>query len=370
MKIKKTTKETADGILADMEAMDEQTPLATGMDKKGLLSSGSSLLNKACSGSIRGAFLKGHYYILVGDSSSGKTFLSMTCFAEAEKNRYFREHRLIYDNVEDGCLPDMNRLFNEATAKRVEPPACDKKGNPEYSFTIEDFYINMDNAISKGKPFIYVLDSMDSLSSDYELNKFQEAKDAREKGKDVAGSYGDGKAKKNSENIRRICKGLRDTGSILIILSQTRDNLGFGFETKSRAGGRALKFYATLEIWSSVAGVIKKTVMGKERKIGIHSLLQIKKNRLTGLLNEVTVDIYPSYGIDDIGSCVDYLIGEGAWEKEKAGVTVPEWGFSGKRESLIAFIEKESKEAELLTMVSKCWEEIDEKSSLKRQKKY
>ena len=29
------------------------------------------------------------------------------------------------------------------------------------------------------------------------------------------------------------------------------------------------------------------------------------------------MDIYPSYGIDDIGSCIDYLVKEAWWEKKE-----------------------------------------------------
>jgi len=54
-----------------------------------LLSTGSTLLNLACSGRVNGGFLKGFYYFIVGDSKSGKTFLSLTCLAEASINKDF-----------------------------------------------------------------------------------------------------------------------------------------------------------------------------------------------------------------------------------------------------------------------------------------
>jgi len=335
-----------------------------------LLPSGSTLLNLICSNNPYGAFLKGYYYYLVGDSASGKTFLSMTCFAEALRHPTFKNYRLIYDNVEDGMLMDLEKLFNKEVEKRIEPPAWEKK-EPKYSFSIEEFYYNLDDAIKEGKPFIYVLDSMDGLSSAAEVAKFEEHKDAYRKGKKVPGSYGDGKAKKNSEGIRKMRKGLKGINSILIVISQTRDNIGFGFEKKTRSGGRALIFYATTIIWSSVLKKIKKTIKGKLRHIGNHIKLETKtKNRVTGELHDAVTAIYPSYGIDDTGSCVDYLVDEGWWKK--TGKTIDAEGFNINlpREKLIDYIEENDLQKHLQRKTGRCWKEIRKASALKRKKRY
>lgn len=337
------------------------------------LSSGSTLLNLACTNNPFGAFAKGKYTYFVGDSTSGKTFLSMTCFAEALRSPEFKDYRLIYDNVEDGCLIDLEKLFNKKVANTVEPPAGTKK-DPTYSTTIEEFYYNLDDVIIKAKedeaPFIYILDSMDGLSSDAEGSKFSEHKKAYRNGKNSAGSFGDGKAKKNSEGLRQILKGIRTTGSILIVISQTRDNLSPGFNPKTRSGGHALRFYACIEMWTSLAGRIKKTVREKERNIGIHAKAQVKKNRITGELHEVIIDIYPSYGIDDIGGCIDYLIKEKWWKKKKQSIIAEEFDVTCTREKLIQHIEDNGLQRKLSIITGKCWNEIREASQMNRRKKY
>jgi len=71
---------------------------------KDYLSTGSTLLNLACTGFPERGFIKGHYYFIVGDSTSGKTWLSLTCLAEASINPNFKNYRFIYDNAEDGAL--------------------------------------------------------------------------------------------------------------------------------------------------------------------------------------------------------------------------------------------------------------------------
>lgn len=343
--------------------------------RKDLLSSGSTTLNLACSGSPFGAFLKGMYYFFVGDSTSGKTFLTMSCCAEASTNKHFKDYRFIVDQPERGCLMNVSKLFGSEVNKRLEPPAWEKDGKlkrPVFSTTIEEFYFHVDDAVKQGKPFIYILDSMDCLSSEAEFDKFEEKKNAYRAGKTVSGSYGDGKAKKNSEGLRKVLSGIERTGSILIIISQTRDNLGPGYKAKTRAGGHALRFYSTVELWSSVAGKIKKTIKGKDRTIGTSVKVKVEKNRLTGKLHEIFMDIYPSYGIDDIGSCIDYLIAEKWWNKTKGKQTfeAKEFKFSGTREKLIQKIEEEGLVKDLQSLVGQCWTEIEEDCALKRKSKY
>lgn len=352
------------------EAADEEGPIEEKFDRRKWVSSGSTLLNLAISGNPFCGFRMGCYYFLVGDSTSGKTFLSMTSFAEAAVNPRFKSHRLIYDDVEGGALMDIRKFFGDGVADRLEAPGTDDDGEDYHSNTIEDFYFHIDDAIEKGEPFIYVLDSMDGLTSKDEVEKFEETKKAARAGKTVAGSYGDGKAKKNSAGMRRVARALRDTDSILIVISQTRDDLGFGFKKKTRSGGHALKFYATVEMWSSVGKQIKKSVKGKDRVVGHYIDVGIEKNRHTGTKSQVSVPIYPSYGIDDLGSCVDYLVDEGVWTRKGSSIQADGLDLKGHREALIEKIEEAGKEKELQALVGKTHREIQDESAVSRKRRY
>ncbi len=341
---------------------------------KDFLSTGSALLNLACTGKPNCGFAKGHYYFIVGDSISGKTFLSLTCLAEASINSNFDNYRFIYDNSEGGAMMDIRKFFGKAVFKRMEPPerAYAQSGFEAaiYSSTIEEFYFHVDDAIKKGKPFIYVLDSMDSLTSQEEKDKFDKTKDAMRKGKEAAGSYTDGKAKKNSANLRRLLTPLKNSGSILIIINQTRDNIGFGFERKSRSGGHALRFYATIEMWLSVRRRISKTVRGKKRQLGVECLIQIKKNRITGRERALTVPIYHSYGINDIESCISYLLEEGYWKERSGKIIAPDFNFEGSKRKLIRYIETEGMERDLRSIVGDVWNEIEEACKINQNPRY
>jgi RecA/RadA recombinase len=340
---------------------------------EGALSTGSTLLNLACTDRADCGYLKGAYYYLVGDSVSGKTWLSLSCFAEACRSPAFKDYRLIYDDVEGGALMDIAHYFGKDVARRLEPPSL-RKGRPVYSETIESFYYHLADLIKEGRPFIYVLDSQDALTSKAAAKKFAVQKKASEEGEDAKGSYGDGKAKYHSENLRHVLAGLRRTKSILLVIGQTRDNLGFGFETKTRAGGRALRFYANLEIWTSVAGKILRTVRGKPRTVGARCLAEVRKNRLTGKVGKdraVQIPIYYGLGIDDVGSCVDFLIAEKHWKKnENKEIDAKEILFTGSRAAVIAHIEEEGLEQKIIELTGTVWREVETECLPGRKRRY
>ena len=339
------------------------------------LSTGSTLLNLALSDRWYGGLLAGNYYLFVGDSTSGKTLMSLSCLAEACVDSAFSEHRLIYDGAEHGCLFDLEKMFSKSIADRIEAPEYDN-GVPVYSQVLEEFYFKLadlcDEAESGGgRPFVYVLDSMDVLKCAAENKRFDKAKKAFEsKGESEESGYMVQKARVNSEGLRRMMGPLAATNSILIILSQTRANLGFGFSTKTRSGGHALEFYATCEIWSSVIKSLKKTVNGRPRRIGVTSRFRLSKNRITGKLHDVAVDLLPSFGVDDLGSCIDFLVEEKHWKKARGGVSAVEMNVVMQREALIREIERRGVEDRMRRLVGKKWREIQRASSVDRKRRY
>lgn len=336
-----------------------------------LLSTGSTTLNLACTGRLEGGFAPGRYYFMVGDSSSGKTFLSMTCFAEAAKNPFYDNYRFIYDGPENGALMDIERFFGKRVKERLEPASFDEAGNPKPSYTVQEFYYNVDSWLKDGRPFIAILDSQDCLSSDEEILKFEEQKQAFLKGKVTSGSYGDGKARLHSSKLRKLMGPLSETGSILIILNQSRSSFN-PFEQDTYSGGRALLFYATLQLWSTNAGSISKVVRGKERQLGIFSKVRVKKNRVTGRDRTVRIRIYHSFGIDDVGSMVDYLIAEKVWKETNGMVEVTGLGapFKGRVEKVFEKIEDENLVDDLKLLVSQTWNEIEDSCKVNRRSRY
>lgn len=340
-------------------------------DPENYVSSGSTLLNCGLTDNPYCAYEKGKYYFFVGDSQSGKTFFSMTLFAEAARDESFANYRFIHNNTEDGMMFDVARYFGQSVADRLEAPSYTEDGEPMSSEYLEDFYTHAKKCFLEG-PCIYILDSIDALTSRQEEKKEAKMDIEAAAGRAVTGEMSDGKAKINSSRLRRLLKPMKKHGSILIIIVQTRDNLGNGFSEKTRSGGRALKFYATSEIWTSVRKTLTKEVKGKKRKYGIITQMDIKKNRHSDHVGSVEIPILAGYGFDDIGSCVDWLVENEHWKVSGKRIVAPDFSEEPlNREKLISVIEnKKNGHYKLQEIVGEAWNQIREAMKPKRKPRY
>ena len=333
-----------------------------------VLPTGSTLLNLALSDYTSGGWLKGSMVNIIGDSSAGKSFVALTTLVEMQIAKQFNKYSLIYDDVENANSFNMDYLFGASFAERIQAPAINDEGDEIPSDMIEDFQLNLVKALKKS-PCVYCLDSFDALNAEADEKKSMEMLESRANGNLVKGSYGMAKAKKSSEILRQIIGRLENTKSFLAIISQTRDNIDpMSFTKKTRAGGKALKFFATHEIWLANGGSIKS----KKREIGIKCKVKISKNKLTGKVREIEFPIYYDYGIDNIGSCVDFLIKENHWSGGKGKRVDPhDLGVDPcLRSILIKRIEDQSLEQKLFDIVGKVWHKIEESLRLNRKPKY
>lgn len=341
------------------------------------LSFDSVLCNLACSGQTKVAIPRGKYVIMIGDTNSGKSFLLKRALAAAAHNPIFDDYALVYDDPEFSDTMDNEKLFGTKYIERVESAAYDKDGNPKNSITVEDFYAHA-RARFKAGPCIYVLDSQDALGSLYAQRKAEEqekAKRKRDEGEESAkakGSYGDGKAKYHSEHLRTLLSLLHKNGSILLMASQTRDNIGFGamFTPKTHAGGHAIEFYAQVQMWTKRIKKLKKKAKGKELQVGILTQFQTKRSRLTGRDRTVTVPIYFDAGVDDIGSQIKWLVEWKHWKCSQGIIKAPELKFSGTEEELIHKVEEKNLERKLRLVVRKVWAEIERTVRTERKPRY
>ena len=327
-----------------------------------LIPTGSTLLNLACSGNIAGAFDTGEVINIIGDKSAGKTFLFFTLLAAVVQSKRFDKYRTIHDDAEVADRFNIRKLYGKKLHKRLENPF----DNDESSVTIQDFDGRITELIEEGTPFVYGLDSFDALTSDEEIEKAKKKSKARAAGKKEAGSYQLDTTRGLSAMFRRITSGLEETNSLLIVISQVRENIGaMPFAPKYRRnGGRALGHYSGHEMW---LGTVKK-IKRSDRVVGHKCQVRVTKNKLTGKARDIYFDIYPDYGIDDIGSCVDFMVDEKAWRKKGDKIRTPFGDMS--RSSLINHIEEEGLEDALREAVGEAWAEIEEKIRTKRKKRF
>ncbi len=332
------------------------------------VSTGSALLNMAFSGRPDWGIPKGVYTLFVGDSSTRKTWLCMTILAEAARNPAFKDYRLRFHNGENGSLMDIRSYFGSKLMDRIEIT------EPSVQ---EAFYDDLDASLKTG-PVIEILDSMDSLVPEAyisQVEKERKARAARSKGKQVeeSGSYGTDKAKINSQRLRVSNNYLRKHDSILVIISQTRHNIGFNatFNPKTRSGGDALRFYARLEAWLSLKETLKVKYRGKDHPVGQVVRFKMAKNHVCGWEGgRVDLTFYRKTGLDDIGSCVDYLVDNKHWETDAGGILATEVGHTGPRDEIVKAVEDAEMEDDVHKLVERVWRDIEAACTVSRKRRY
>lgn len=248
--------------------------------------------NKGVYGSPSGRFIN-----IVGDKSAGKTFLSNEFIAWGYHN-LGKNFKWVYDDCESGYSFDTESLYGFD----IMPE------NPVHSTTVEEAFYNISKFAErlKGDQFgIYVLDSLDGLTSEEQDKRAEERIKCIENDKEIKGTYGMGKAKYLSQEFfPQLCSVIENKNILVIIISQIRDNVDmFSFEKYARAGGKALDFYAHSVIWLATAKKIEKS----DTPVGVVVKAKTTKSKTPRPFRECLFSFLYDYGLDSIGTSVDYL---------------------------------------------------------------
>ena len=345
------------------------------IDTSVLIPSGSALLNCACSDNPHGAFALGQIVTMPGGSVGGKTMLALTMLAECAADERFNDYDLIHDDGESSAGSiDIPYLFGNNFAERLKAPRQDEEGHPLHSETIQDYKSDILTRCD-GKPFITVLDSLDALTSDEELEREYKIAIAKAKSaeavKELKGSYKTEKARHIGEILRMIDSRLKRTKSAIFIIQQTRAKIGVSFgKQTTTSGGNAPFFYSFHQVWFTKIDSHTRTVNKIKRKIGSRSKVEVTKNKLTGKERDFELDIYYDYGVDDISSCVNFLIQAGHWKKRDQTIIAHDLNIEAGKAGLIARIENEQAEKELQIITGRVWNEIEESVRLGRNRRF
>ena len=341
-----------------------------------LIPSGATLLNCACSDNPFGAFAKGSINTIPGKSASGKTALMLTMLAACASMPEFDDYELILDDGEAAQSFDLDYLF-PVLAKRLRAPRYDGDLTI-HSNTIEDFEGNILLRCKSGKPFIHVLDSLDSLSSTAELdreykNAVKNAKTSDEKEK-AKQSYGTEKARIISQTLRMVNGKIKNSDSALFIVQQTKQNLNKIFKFQAdwvTSGGEAPFFYSFHRIYTNSIKSHTAESRNVKHKIGGKTQVQVIKNKLNGKKRTIEFDIYEDLGIDDVASNVDFLKKTNEIKMSGAYMKWEEILGDEKmyRSDLIKYIENENIEEKVQEIVGKVWNQIEKDIRLSDRKR-
>ena len=163
----------------------------------------------------------------------------------------------------------------------------------------------LDN-LKKDDRGIYLLDSLDSLRDAERRERQEKRKKAYKDGKDFKeGTYGLSATKFLSQEFFRNQMGaVADKKSIMIIMSQVRHNMDpMSFKKWVQAGGNALVHWMTTTVWFSRLSKIKRSNMD----VGFLAKAKLEKSRHPRPFRECQFVFYYDHGVDNIGSCLDYL---------------------------------------------------------------
>jgi len=363
----------------------------------------------------------GKFINIVGDKSAGKTFLSNEFIAWAHYN-FGEKFKWVYDDCESGYSFDTESMYGfEIMPKNLEERV--------HSETVEDAFCNITlfcRNLKKSEFGIYVIDSLDGLTS-YELDERAEERIKKfEEGKKLEkGTMGMGKQKYLSQEFfAQLCSTIEKKNVLVIIISQIRENIDpYSFEKYTRSGGKGMDFYAHSVIW--LAGA--KKILKKETPVGNVVKAKTTKSKTPRPYRECFFNFLYDYGLDDIGTSIDYLFdlrtekGElntkakaVKWEGEELSLDdlkkfVEENGYAEKyedskyfdgkydkdglfdfiqskkeyrekykesfgetmtRDELIEYIEENQLEDELKNKVTEKWEAFEDSIKSNRKKKY
>ena len=231
----------------------------------------------------------GRFINIVGDKSAGKTFLSNEFIAWAYHN-LGKNFKWVYDDCESGYSFDTQSLYGFD----IMPE------NPVHSTTVEEAFYHITKFAEKLKENqfgIYVLDSLDGLTSEEQDKRAEERIKSIEDEKEMKGTYGMGKAKYLSQEFfPQLCSVIENKNILVIIISQIRDNVDmFSFEKFARAGGKAL--------WLATAKKIEKL----DTPVGVVVKAKTTKSKTPRPFRECFFSFLYDYGLDGIGTSVDYL---------------------------------------------------------------
>lgn len=234
-----------------------------------------------------GGFPRGRIIEIFGPESSGKTTLTLTVIAQAQK----RGGLAGFIDVEHALDPS----YAKKLGVNVEELLVSQPSSGEEALRICETLVRS-NALD-----VIVLDSVAALVTKAELEG--------EIGDTTVGAQ----ARLMSAALRKLTALISKASTVVIFTNQIREKIGVMFgNPETTPGGKALKFYASVRCDIRRIGAIKVadgTVTGNRTK------LKMVKNKVAPPFTEAEFDIMYNEGISSTGALLDLALEQGIIEK-------------------------------------------------------
>jgi recombination protein RecA len=234
-----------------------------------------------------GGFPRGRIVEVFGPESSGKTTLTLTLIARAQKLGGLAA----FIDVEHALDPQ----YAKKLGVNLDDLLVSQPSSGEEALRIVETLVRS-NALD-----VIVLDSVAALVTKQELEG------------EIGDSTVGAQARLMSAAMRKLTALISKARTICVFTNQIREKIGVMFgNPETTPGGKALKFYSSVRVDIRRIGAIKQadgTVTGNRTKV------KIVKNKVAPPFREAEFDIMYNEGISSTGALLDLALEKGIVEK-------------------------------------------------------